>query len=423
MRPLVLILLLLAAPARAALVGHGGPVTALAVAGDVAVSGGLDRRLIVWDLATGTARARLDGHDAAVTAVALSADGRTAVSGSDDGTAAAWDVRSARLVARLTGHAGKVADVALAPDGATAVSVGWDSTLRRWSLPEGRELQRVALPQRPTAVRWAGGDRVLVAGHEGGLFALRGNSPEVEPLRPGGGLGLTRLQVAAGGDALTGSVDGVIRVLDPATGRERRRLSGHETPITALAVDRSGDLIVSGAVDGAILLWRTADATVSRTLGPLDGPVWALALDERGRALAGGKDGLVHVFDLATGAEDGAVVTAADPADDGSRGARLFRACRACHTLTPYDGGRAGPSFHAIVGRRAGSVPGYRYSRALARSPVVWTESALDDLLAHGPGHLVPGSTMPLQRITSPDDRRALIAYLKRVTARGAASP
>ena len=37
---------------------------------------------------------------------------------------------------------------------------------------------------------------------------------------------------------------------------------------------------------------------------------------------------------------------------NGERGAQVFRACAACHTLTPSDGNRAGPTLHGIFGRR-----------------------------------------------------------------------
>ena len=105
--------------------------------------------------------------------------------------------------------------------------------------------------------------------------------------------------------------------------------------------------------------------------------------------------------------------------DDGSRGAKLFRTCAACHTLTPDGAHRAGPSLHGLFGRQAGSHPGYPYSDALKTADLVWTEETVSRLFEIGPERLVPGSKMPLQQMPDPDDRAALIHYLKAVTAPG----
>jgi len=104
-------------------------------------------------------------------------------------------------------------------------------------------------------------------------------------------------------------------------------------------------------------------------------------------------------------------------AADASRGARLFRKCRACHTTTPDGANKAGPTLYGIFGRPSGSVEGYPYSEALAGGRFVWTEETVDTLFEEGPDAFVPGSKMPLQRMPDPEDRAELISYLKEVTA------
>ena len=85
-------------------------------------------------------------------------------------------------------------------------------------------------------------------------------------------------------------------------------------------------------------------------------------------------------------------------------------ACAACHALTP-DGGAnmAGPHLHGLFGRRMGSLPGYRYSERLARGDVVWTRETVADLFARGPDVVVPGTTMPVQRVEEAGDLEALL--------------
>jgi cytochrome c len=70
-----------------------------------------------------------------------------------------------------------------------------------------------------------------------------------------------------------------------------------------------------------------------------------------------------------------------------------------------------------LFGRRAGTVPGYKYSSALRHSALVWDEETIDALFREGPADYTPGSKMPLQRMPDAEERAALIAFLKRITA------
>jgi cytochrome c len=99
----------------------------------------------------------------------------------------------------------------------------------------------------------------------------------------------------------------------------------------------------------------------------------------------------------------------AQSADDG---ADLFQeACSACHGTTAGDNG-IGPALVGVVGRKAGSAPGFTYSAAMKASGLVWTDKTLDTYLAN-PKKDVPGTKMGLAGIPSADNRSALIAYLK----------
>ena len=97
---------------------------------------------------------------------------------------------------------------------------------------------------------------------------------------------------------------------------------------------------------------------------------------------------------------------------DSSAGTKVFGRCAGCHTT---DGtSRTGPSLQGIVGRKAGSVTGFHYSKALADSGLVWTEPTLDNFLTN-PMKMVPGTYMVIG-VPSAKDRADLIAYLKTLT-------
>lgn len=106
-------------------------------------------------------------------------------------------------------------------------------------------------------------------------------------------------------------------------------------------------------------------------------------------------------------------VLAAMPAQaqDVAKGETLFKQrCAACHSVTAGDN-KMGPHLAGIVGRKAGSVEGAKYSKALPASGLTWDETNLDAFIANAK-KLVPGTTMAFV-MPNATQRADLIAYLK----------
>jgi cytochrome c len=99
------------------------------------------------------------------------------------------------------------------------------------------------------------------------------------------------------------------------------------------------------------------------------------------------------------------------PAVGSEAGQTLFNnACRTCHTMTEGDN-RLGPHLHGVVGRQAGSLPGYAYSAAMAGSGIVWDAANLDRFIEN-PEAVVPGNNMkPYTGLASPEERAKLIEF------------
>ncbi len=95
-----------------------------------------------------------------------------------------------------------------------------------------------------------------------------------------------------------------------------------------------------------------------------------------------------------------------------NQGKRLFLRCSSCHAFEGNPPGRIGPSLQGIVGRKAGSVAGAKYSPAMKAANLTWTDATLDRWLTR-PSAVVPGTSMAFAGIADPNARKALIAYLK----------
>jgi cytochrome c len=98
------------------------------------------------------------------------------------------------------------------------------------------------------------------------------------------------------------------------------------------------------------------------------------------------------------------------PAGDAVKGAVVFNQCKVCHVV---DKGvnRVGPSLHGVVGRKAGTVPGYTYSAANKNSGLTWTPAQLFAYL-EAPQKVVKGTKMAFAGLKKPEDRANVIAFL-----------
>ncbi len=109
------------------------------------------------------------------------------------------------------------------------------------------------------------------------------------------------------------------------------------------------------------------------------------------------------------------MLTLAGPAlGDGNaeRGARVFRACAACHSLEPGHN-LSGPSLAGVWNRKAGSLASFlRYSDALKRSGQIWNEKSLETWL-RDPQAVVPGNFMTFAGLKDGNARADLISFLR----------
>lgn len=97
-------------------------------------------------------------------------------------------------------------------------------------------------------------------------------------------------------------------------------------------------------------------------------------------------------------------------AGDPDAGKKVFRKCKACHSLKEGKNG-AGPSLHGIMGASAGTVDGFRYSNAMKDSGITWNAETLAGYLADPKGY-IPGNKMAFRGLRKDADVENVIAYL-----------
>lgn len=120
----------------------------------------------------------------------------------------------------------------------------------------------------------------------------------------------------------------------------------------------------------------------------------------------------VIVLCLAGGASPTALAQFTPPTSTKIDSATLFsRQCGTCHVVAADGGPRQGPNLHGVFGRKAGSLPGFKYSPGYATSGIVWDDAALDAYLTN-PQALIPGSVMGYRQANA-DTRKTIVDWLK----------
>jgi WD40 repeat protein/serine/threonine protein kinase len=228
----------------------------------------------VWDLATGEELLVLRGHTQRIVRVAFSPDRRSLASASEDQTIKIWNVTAGgQETLTLKGHKGPVRGLAFSPDGRRLASAGEDKKVLLWNALTGQL-----------------------------LYSL-----------PGEFTRYTYLNIAFSPDGrwlASGSSDNTVKIWDIETGQEVFTLRGHTAPAFSVFFSPDGRHVASlGWVHQPVKIWDLAtgergELTPKFSLGHHSNGAWSAAFSPDGRFLAVGAgvgDGIVRIYDLATG--------------------------------------------------------------------------------------------------------------------------
>jgi cytochrome c len=105
------------------------------------------------------------------------------------------------------------------------------------------------------------------------------------------------------------------------------------------------------------------------------------------------------------------LLPAAAHAGDAVKGKTVFQRCAICHVVQKDGGNGLGPNLFGIVGRKAGTAPGFSYSAAMKGSGITWSTDKIAAYVTH-PSAIVPGNRMAFAGIGNPDQVSDVVAYL-----------
>lgn len=105
-------------------------------------------------------------------------------------------------------------------------------------------------------------------------------------------------------------------------------------------------------------------------------------------------------------------------AQDAAAGEKVFGVCKACHQIGENAKNAVGPVLNGIIGRKAGSVPGYTYSAANKDSGITWDEPTFREYIKD-PKAKVPGTKMIYAGLKDEQKTNDLVAFLKQFDADG----
>lgn len=114
--------------------------------------------------------------------------------------------------------------------------------------------------------------------------------------------------------------------------------------------------------------------------------------------------------------------TAVANAGDPDAGARVFKKCAACHAVGENAPIKLGPALNGLIGRTAGTYPGYNYTDANRDSGLVWDERTLARYLRN-PQDVIPGTKMIFAGLRRESEIEDVIAYLRQFGPGGKPGP
>ena len=121
----------------------------------------------------------------------------------------------------------------------------------------------------------------------------------------------------------------------------------------------------------------------------------------------------MHIHTLAAAAAALALVLGGPARADGdaAKGEKVYAKCKTCHEIAT-DKNKVGPTLQGVIGRKAGTVQGFKYSEAMVNSGVTWDVATIAEYVAK-PKEFIAGNKMAFSGLKKEDEIEDLVAYIQ----------
>ena len=261
--------------------------------------------VIVWRLSDGLLVQRLHDHDHTdrIRSVAFSPNTLHLVSGSNDQTATVWDIRSGHALLRLEGHQGTVLTVAYSPNGSRIATGSVDQSVKIWDTSSGGCLRSLDLGEEVYEVIFLpNGARLAVELRHTGAICDVETGRTVATLRHENGERMCLSLSSQGDRIVTGTGDGKAKIWSAVTGKELLELSEHTSEINSAVFSPDGAEVATGSDDCTVV---TSDSWTGqrRHVYRMASAMWSMEYSPNSSYIVmGDSDGHVRVCDARSGA-------------------------------------------------------------------------------------------------------------------------
>lgn len=95
---------------------------------------------------------------------------------------------------------------------------------------------------------------------------------------------------------------------------------------------------------------------------------------------------------------------------DAAAGEKVFAKCKTCHEIAT-DKNKVGPTLHGVIGRKSGTVAGFKYSEAMTAAGITWDATTIAEYVTK-PKEFIPGNKMAFVGLKKQDEIDNLVAYI-----------